>query len=328
MGVTMVTFGCMPGQPWREAKLNHSAFCLCSLDRGESYMELERILELNGSDTHRLRAKTFIRPMIGRSRPVLVEANDGNFYIVKTAGNLLYPNSLANEFLGSALSSSVGLPVAEPRKIELSRSFLGGCEHPGFYQDDTYPDESAIHYASRMVQTRGNEAFIFEGLSPNLVPFVRNKRDFLGMFVVDFCFKHADARQVIFVKQQGGPSSRAVFIDHGHMFGGPLWETDCFHRASFHPVIALYEGLSIQKDVCFWLKALSAKLPFAIDRAVKLLPSEWYTGDLILLQEWMHQRVQTLPRLIDQELERVFVLRKDSDATMHLPNSRVHQVGT
>ena len=283
---------------------------------------------LSGLCTKRLEAVTLVRPLIGSSRPFLVQANDRQLYVVKTSGNRRYPNLLANELLGSVLCAAVRLPVAEWSVIELTAPFLNAYSVPSSYEDYVHHPKPGFHYASRMITPPVDEAFMIEHPARNQIDFVQNRSDFLGMYILDTCLMQRDARQAIFIKKRYSPASRAVFIDHGHMFGGPNWDTEEPLRSPCHTVLSLYSGLLIEKDVSSWIKALSAEVPRAFNYAVRDLPAEWYSGDLKLLKSWLHHRIECLPRLIEQELERTPIFRKRVDATMHLQNSRICEIGT
>ncbi len=275
-----------------------------------------------------LRAVSLVRPLIGNLRPALITADDGAHYIVKTWGNGQHPNALANEHLASAICAAVGLPVPASKPIELSKQFLHSVCLSAPNGDCTHRPEPGIHYASPLVLPKSDQAFLIEQLGRNLVGFVENRRDFLGMYILDVCFKHRASRQAVFIKSKRGPASQAIFIDHDQMFGGSNWETANASQNPHHRNTGLYRGLLIKKDVSSWLRMFGAKLHPAVDIAVKHLPSEWYTGDLASFHSWLHYRIQCLPELADQALAQNPIFREYLDATMHLPNTRICQIGT
>lgn len=98
-------------------------------------------------------------------------------------------------------------------------------------------------------------------------------------WLVDVCASHADDRQAIF-RERKDRTLDAIFIDHGHMFGGPNGEMRPRFRASQHLDRRLYPGVSselvrmltgsaVHFDIdCLWLQ-------------VQALPGEWITDSAI-----------------------------------------------
>ena len=291
-------------------------------------MQLKKKLTSNVRNVQPLQALSLVRRLIGSSGPSLIRANDGALYVVKTWGNRMHPNALANEFLGSAVCAAVGLPIPQSRPITLSPEFLDSANLSVLYEGYAHKPAPGLHYASSFVVPPPDKAFLIEHVGRNLVKFVGNRRDFLGMYLLDVCFMHRTRRQAVFEKAKDGPGSRAIFVDHDQMFGGSNWDFETALPDHAHRTASLYHGLLVQKDVNSWLRTFGASLLPAIDSAVKRLPSEWYAGDLTSLQAWLHHRIERLPTLVNQGLARAPIFREYVDATMHVPSSRICQVGT
>lgn len=163
-------------------------------------------------------ATEFIRKLRGGSQPVLVGASDGKRYVVKFANNLQGPNVLCNEVLGTELYRTLGIPTPPWKPIFLSEKFVRrnpGCriDGPGGWIEP----EGGLCFGSELVgESTGS---LFEILPGSYWARVSNRRDFWLAWLIDLCAEHWDNRQAVFVQDSGVLS--AIFIDHGHMFGGP-----------------------------------------------------------------------------------------------------------
>ena len=161
----------------------------------------------------------YIRSLHGRSQPILVQANDGLLYVVKSTNNLQGPNLLFNESVGTELYRSCGLPTPEWKPLLITRGFIyqySSClvEVPAEFEIP----EVSLCFGSRFLGTEHTR--LLEILPGTFFHRVRNRIDFWAAWLLDICADHADHRQTIFTE---GPGERlqAHFIDHGHLFGGP-----------------------------------------------------------------------------------------------------------
>jgi len=161
----------------------------------------------------------FLRKLRGRSQPVLVRANDGLMYVLKFAHNLQGPNLLFNEVMGSELYKAFGLPVPEWRSIQVTDSFLDRNDSCWF-QTESGPirPEAGLCFASRFLT--GPRQPVWEILPGSYFGRVSNRGAFGLAWLLDVCAQHSENRQAIFLRT-GDSGLRAVFIDHGSMFGGP-----------------------------------------------------------------------------------------------------------
>lgn len=125
----------------------------------------------------------------------------------------------------------------------------------------------------------GGAMQLFEILPRNLHRRVRNLTDFWMAWLLDVAANHADNRQAIFCARVDHTLD-AMFIDHGHMFGGPKGGLRPRSQASRYLDGRLYAGVS---------SALVEKLTrlvgeFDIDRlwrCVRVLPAEWVSHSAI-----------------------------------------------
>jgi hypothetical protein len=135
-----------------------------------------------------------IRALIGRNKPCLVCADNGQHYVQK----VLNRDQLFNEALGSQLGFALGLSF--PAWAELRT------------------DASAVD--DRRPSTFGSELIhgdIREYLPCNYFRNIDNSAELYRCLLFDLWCNHTDSRQIIF--QHRGPSAlHAYFVDHDQMF--------------------------------------------------------------------------------------------------------------
>ena len=92
-----------------------------------------------------------IRVLRGGSQPHLMQANDGNLYVVKFQGNPQGTRVLANEMLAAMLAEGLGLPMPTTEVVELPPELSEGLffEIPSGRQ----PILPGLHLGSRLVIT-------------------------------------------------------------------------------------------------------------------------------------------------------------------------------
>lgn len=149
----------------------------------------------------------------GSSYPVLARADNGCMYVVKSPSNPHGSSVLFNECAGSILYRELGMQTARWTPVLAPTCFFSSQEKVSEYTPGV---EQELCFASHYL---GEQYRILEILSGSLLAQVQNRESFWLAWVVDVCAKHTDNRQAIFVKMPVG--YKAVFIDHGDMFGGP-----------------------------------------------------------------------------------------------------------
>ena len=160
----------------------------------------------------------FGRKLRGGSQPILAEASDGFHYVVKFRNNPQGRSVLFNESMGTELYRACGLAVPKWRPLILEDSFLD--QNPGSWietHDGRLRPEPGICYGSRFLGT--DDAGVLEILPGSAFTRVLNRNSFWLAWLIDVCASHTDNRQAIFIEEPTR-ALNAVFIDHGHMFGG------------------------------------------------------------------------------------------------------------
>jgi len=232
-------------------------------------------------------AVQFVRKLRGGSQPILVEASDGYFYVVKYLNNLQGPNLLFNEAIGSALFHAAGLPVPAWRVVHLSEKFV--AQNPGCWMETETgrsKPNAGMCFGSRFMDL--SELRVFEILSGEHFSRVRNRRNFWAAWVLDVLSDHTDNRQALFLE---GSTKwlDACFIDHGHMFGGANGRISPYFAASRYIDLRIYAQANAEE-----VEELQGKIQgidlVSLARIAKRLPVAWRTVSAVSQFEGFHRR--------------------------------------
>lgn len=212
-----------------------------------------------------------VRALRGGSQPHLMQANDGNLYVVKFQGNPQGTRILANEMLAARLAGWLGLPVPITVVVELSLELSEGLyfETPSGRQ----PIRPGLHLGSRLVIT-SLEGRSYDVLPQSLWYKIKNPEDLIGIQLFDLWTCNRDTRQVIFWKYSQDKKYSATFIDNGHCFGGP--------ERRFAPLILPKSTLTEPAAILAWTRWSDriANMTFQSESIeTDLIPPEW-NGEL------------------------------------------------
>ncbi len=214
----------------------------------------------------------FIRNLRGSSQPILAEASDGLLYVVKFANNLQGSNLLFNECIGTELYRLGGLAVPNWQPLLVNRRFMERNPHCWIESArGRFNPDSELCFGSRFLGAEDVE--LFEILPGSFHRRLRNRHDFWLAWLLDVCASHADARQAIFRKGARG-RLEAVFIDHGHMFGGPRGDITPRSIASRHLDSRLYADVSSERIAELARSVLELEAD-GLWLRVRSLPAEW-----------------------------------------------------
>jgi hypothetical protein len=272
-----------------------------------------------------------IRKMRGSSQSTLVQCEDGRYYIAKLAGNPQGSNVLANEFLGGAIAGSVGLPVPESRVIYLSDTFIDSNPDVWFETPSGMRRPRAgMHYGSRLIGEPSGPNRPTEYIRRSSLNAITNRSAFLGMYIMDVWANHQDNRQAILVGNPVDRTLKAFFIDHGHMFGGPNGLFQERAGVACHLELSIYFDLWIPETVGQWISQFESTVPEILSSAISITPTEWYNGDLRVLQDLLLQRLRNLTQLVESDAKESqhFVHRNLANDILQLPSVGVRDVGT
>jgi hypothetical protein len=114
---------------------------------------------------------------------------------------------------------------------------------------------------------------LLEILPGSMFKRVRNQVSFWLAWLIDICAEHVDNRQAIFVEDdQGWLETR--FIDHGHLFGGPMAESNRNFHISRYLDPRIYSGVSFGALLDFQRRLQSLDLD-KLRQRIEAIPSEW-----------------------------------------------------
>lgn len=209
-----------------------------------------------------------------------MEADDGNFYVVKMLGNPQGSSILFRDALGSELMRLVGLPVPAWKPISISACLAGSSElRFQLPSGSTHAPARGPHFASLFI-ARDVSDLLYETLPTPWISRLVNQDHFIGALMVDLWTNNQDPRQAIFLKQGDSDHLYTFFIDQGYQFS----------NKSEHPKIAIRRVQFMNRGVyrCSGLETLllewEAKLAAITKDSLKQmvldcnLPAPWYTS--------------------------------------------------
>lgn len=268
---------------------------------------------VNAISTDQTSARRVLRKMRGGAQSHLIEAADGEFYVLKSTNNPQHRRILVNEWLCSMFLRHLGIFVPKAMLIEITPEFV--ADQPKFYLtlgSRREPIPPGLHFGSH-VAVNPDQTAIFDFLPDRILDKVENRRDFLGVLVFDKWVGQVDSRQAIFFrahqrKHTGLPKKRsagigywAQMIDHGFAFKGDLWrfQDSPFQGPYFRP--SVYAEVTSIDSFGPWLQSVNNFPTEVIEAARKQIPATWIKGDedeLERMLEHLLRRRSRVPALI------------------------------
>lgn len=260
-------------------------------------------------------ARRFIRKMRGGAQAHLLEADDGDCYIVKFQNNPQHRRILVNEFVAAGILSH--LQIASPGHgiVRLSSEFIAA--NPEVHLQ-TGTRRQAIapgwHFGSRYPGNPEHMA-VYDFIPDSLLNQVANAEQFLAVLAFDRWVANADGRQSIFFRAQlkdwlarpGIPPRKlgfvALMIDHGFAFNGPHWDFPDSSVAGLYPRRIVYKNVRSLDDFQPWLERIVNFPAEVFDRILRQLPPPWLEEDgsqIERLFETLLRRRQRMPQLLEE----------------------------
>jgi hypothetical protein len=255
-----------------------------------------------------LTAVRHVRKMRGGAQAHLLEADDGNWYVVKFSNNPQHRRVLVNELVAAVLLEYLQIASPPTALIDLGHAFLARNPDVHFALGNRRVEiEPGWHFGSRYPGDPSRIA-VYDFLPDALLSRVANLDDFRAILVFDKWVGNADGRQSIFyralVRAESGveaPAFVARMIDHGYAFDGPHWDFPDAPLQGLYPRRLVYDGIRSMEDFEPWL-GLVANFPEEVmDQAWKRVPPRWVEGDeepLERLLEKLFERRKRVPELI------------------------------
>ncbi|HEX3880898.1 MAG TPA: HipA family kinase [Bryobacteraceae bacterium] len=257
-----------------------------------------------------LTAVRHVRKMRGGAQSHLLEADDGNWYVVKFRNNPQHWRVLVNELLCGALLDYLRIAAPATALIHVSGDFL--TAHPEVHLTlgaNRLPVEAGWQFGSRYPGDPARTA-VYDFVPEALLGKIANLDEFRAVLVFDKWVGNTDGRQAVFyramVRQEAGddaprPLLVARMIDHGFAFNGPGWD---FSDSPLHGIYArhsVYDSVRSLSDFEPWLGQMQHFPEEVIDVAWKRIPSDWVKGEedeLERMLERLYERRGRLPELV------------------------------
>jgi hypothetical protein len=259
-----------------------------------------------------LTARRHIRKMRGGAQAHLLEASDGQFYIVKFQNNPQHRRILVNELVASVFMKYLQISSAEAAVIEVSEEFL--LENP----------EVKIELgAGRTPVTPGRQfgslypgdparVAVYDFVPDTLLHKVRNLPDFLGALVFDKWVSNADGRQAVFFRARvrewipGATEAHpltmgfiALMIDQGFAFTGPEWKFTDSPVQGLYSRKLVYHGVESLDQFEPWIERVMHFPEEVVDQASKQVPPEWMAGEDDEFERMLEQLMRRRKRVGD-----------------------------
>ena len=254
-----------------------------------------------------LKAVRPVRKMRGGAQAHLLEADDGNWYVVKFRNNPQHPRVLINEMLSAVFLEYLKVAAPETALIQITSEFLAANPDVQMQIGTRRVEvEPGWHFGSRYPGDPSRVA-VYDFLPDVLLSQVVNREDFRAILVFDKWTANADGRQCVFYRAmvrtdaESRPGFVAQMIDQGYTFNGPHWDFPESAVQGLYPRRIVYETVRSLDDFQPWLDQVTHFPEEVIDRAWKSLPMDWTDGEeeaLEQLLERLFERRVRLPELI------------------------------
>ena len=254
-----------------------------------------------------LTALRHVRKMRGGAQAQLLEADDGQWYVVKFRNNPQHRRVLVNELLASSFLEYLQIAVPPAALIHVTEEFLEANPdvHLTLGAAARIPVEPGWHFGSRYPGDPSRVA-VYDFLPDAILSQVANLDDFRAILAFDKWTGNADGRQCVFyramVRLLEGPR-RAGFvarmIDQGYAFNGPHWDFPESPIQGLYARRTVYESVRSLDDFQPWLDRVANFPEEAIDDAWKRIPPDWIEGDEDALQQLLERLWERRKRVGD-----------------------------
>jgi hypothetical protein len=124
------------------------------------------------------------------------------------------------------------------------------------------------------------------------------------MSIFDVWTNHCDHRQSLYTTGDGNASFLAVFIDNGHLFGGPEWTRKSRQGESLSFDKRFHSNEWSTEVAESWIARVETVCASSLFKIIQLVPRFWYSGDINQVAESLIRRLSMLRALLSEELTR------------------------
>jgi hypothetical protein len=246
-----------------------------------------------------LNARRHVRKMRGGAQSHLIEADDGQFYVVKFRNNPQHRRVLINEAVASVLLRYLQIAAPEVAIVSVSSEFLAANPDLAMRLGaERVPVEPGWHFGSRYPGDPDQLA-VYDFIPDALLGQVVNLREFVGMLAFDKWTGNADGRQAVFFRSRisewtaartaARPGFLAWMIDHGFAFNGPYWDypDSPLHGIYHRPIV--YHSVRSLDDFSPWLDRVAHFPIEVVDQAFRGVPLQWLDGEQEALEDLLER---------------------------------------
>ncbi len=252
--------------------------------------------------------------MRGGAQSHLIQASDGQCYVVKFKNNPQHHRVLVNELIASVFLRYLQISAPDMAIIRVSEEFLRENPEVGLQLGSArIPVAPGWHFGSRYPGDPERTA-IYDFLPDVLLRHVTNIHEFAGMFAFDKWMGNANGRQAVFFRTLAGTSSGtpapalsgrffALMIDQGFVLNGPHWSFPDSPLYGLYHRPLVYEQIRSLDDFQPCLERILHFPEDVVDEAYKQVPLEWIEGEEDALEavlEKLLDRRARVPDLINQ----------------------------
>jgi hypothetical protein len=252
--------------------------------------------------------------MRGGAQAHLLEADDGDYYIVKFQNNPQHRRILVNEFVAAEILTHLQISCPAHQIVRLTAEFLIANPEVHLQLGTRRTSvEPGWHFGSRYP---GNPDVIavYDFLPDALLNQVANSEQFLAVLAFDRWVANADGRQSVFFRAQlkdwlarpGIPPRKlgfvALMIDHGFAFNGPHWDFPESAISGLYPRRTVYNHVRSLNNFEPWIDRILNFPSDVFDRAERRLPPEWLEDDAGKLErifDSLLSRRKRIPQLLE-----------------------------
>jgi len=255
-----------------------------------------------------IKAIEHIKRMRGGSQAHLMRCSDGGLYVVKFQNNPQGIRILANEMLGSALASYLGLRVPHFEIVSISEDLIrDSLELRMQFGHGRVPCQAGLNFGSRY-PGQYKSVPVYDYLPESELSAVSNLQDFLGILAFDKWTCNTDGRQAVFVYESDQQVFGAYMVDNGFCFNAGEWNFPDAPLRGLYNKRAVYQNVRGIDAFDFWIAGIERITLNVLEDAYSAIPKEWYEHDV----EAIHKLIDRLSRRRDRVPDLITSARKTS----------------
>ena len=207
---------------------------------------------------------------------IVVEGHDGELYHAVLARDGQQLDLCASTWICGIAASSIGLSMNSQSTVILPHQLIQDLASAAHLdQDGIAVGDSTTVLADRISGPRSGPLRPFSFLPQSSAKYVKNKQDFIGMYLFDIWVEHGVARRVLFNRTGRSSDIRARFVNDGSVLAGQQYACQATIDSLYRQPPSLYENLWSNAQSGIWLDLFRRQIPEALDWAISSMPTVW-----------------------------------------------------